>query len=61
MEYNQYFPFVMFVMLTVNQFVGQGSGPLGWQKQDSHIFPKTGALPLICWKNQSCHYINNEV
>lgn len=48
MEYNQYFPFVMFVMLTVNQFVGQGSGPLEWQKQDSHIFPKTGALPLIC-------------
>ena len=29
MEYNQYFPFAMFVILTVNQFVGQGSGPLG--------------------------------
>ena len=29
--------FVMFVVLTVDQFVGRDDGPLEQQKQDGHI------------------------
>ena len=50
-----------FVVLTVDQFVGRGGGPLERQKQDSHVYRKTGTLPLIFRKNQSRHYINDEV
>ena len=41
------------------QFVGHGSGPLERQRQDSHVYRKTGTLPLIFRKNQSRHYIRN--
>ena len=61
MECNQYFPSQPFVVLTVDQFVGRGGGPLERQKQDSHVYQKTGTLPLIFRKNQSRHYINDEV
>ena len=59
MECGQCFPFVPFVELTVDQFVKHGDGPL--EQQDSHVYWKTGKLPLICLKNQSRHYINDEV
>ena len=61
MECNQYFPSQPFVVLTVDQFVGRGGGPLERQKQDSHVNRKTGTLPPIFRKNQSHHYINDEV
>ena len=32
------FPFVVFVVLTVDQFVERGDGPLESQKLGSHIF-----------------------
>ena len=48
-------------MLTVDQFVGCGGGPLERKKQVSHVHRKTGRLPLIFRKNQSRHYINDEV
>ena len=41
--------------------VWYGGGPLERQKQDSHVYRKTGTLPLIFPKNQSRHYINDEV
>ena len=44
---GQCFPFQPFVVLTVDQFVGHGGGPLGRQKQDSHVYRKTSTLPLI--------------
>ena len=47
--------------MTVDQFVGHYGGPLERQKQDSHVYWKTGTLPLIFRKNQSRHYINDEV
>ena len=50
-----------FVVLTVDQFVGHGGGLLERQKRDSHVYRKTGTLPLIFRKNQSRHYINDEV
>ena len=51
----------LFIVLTVDQFVGHGGGPLERQKQDSHVYRKTGTLPLIFRKNQNRHYINDEV
>ena len=42
------FPFVTFIVLTVDQFVERGDGPLESQKQDSHVFRRTGTFPLIC-------------
>ena len=35
--------------------------PLERQKQGKHVFRKTGTLTLICGKNRSYHYINDEV
>ena len=61
MESGQYFPSQPFVVLTVDQFVRHGGGPLERQRQDSHVYRKTGRLPLIFRKNQSRHYINDEV
>ena len=40
MEYDQYLPSELCVMLTVDQFVGRGGGPLERQKQDSHVYRK---------------------
>ena len=57
MECGQCFPSQPFVVLTVDQFVGHGGGPLERQKQDSHVNRKTDTLR----KNQSRHYINDEV
>ena len=42
MECGQCFPSQPFVVLTVDQFVGHGGGPLERQKQDSHVYRKTG-------------------
>ena len=48
MEFCHFFLFVTFVVLTVDQFVERGGGPFGLQKQDSHIFRKTGTFLEIC-------------
>ena len=61
MECGQCFPSQPLVVLTVHQFVAHGSGPLERQKQDSHVYQKTGTFPLIFRKDQSRHYINDEV
>ena len=61
MECGQCFPSQPFVVLNVDQFFGHGDGPLEQQKQDSHVYRKTGTLPLIFRKNQSRHYINDGV
>ena len=49
-EWNSviFFLFVMFVVLTVDQFVERGDGPFELQKQDSHVFGKTGTFFEIC-------------
>ena len=60
MECDQCFPPQPFVVLTVDQFVGHGGGPLERKKQDSHVYRKSGILPLIFRKNRSRHYINDE-
>ena len=59
-KWNQCCPPQPFVVLTVDQFVGHGGGPLERQKQDSHVYRKSGTLPLIFQKNRSRHYINDE-
>ena len=46
-ENVQYFPSQPFVVLTVNQFVGHGGGPLERHKQGSHVYRTTGTLPLV--------------
>ena len=43
-----FFLFVTFVVLTVDQFVECGDGPFELQKQDSHVFRKTGTFLEIC-------------
>ena len=45
-EWNSviFFLFVTFVVLTVHQFVQRGDGPFELQKQDSHVFRKTGTF-----------------
>ena len=53
MECGQCFPSQPFVVLT--------GGPLERQKRDSHVYRKTGTFLLIFRKNQSRHYINDEV
>ena len=35
-----FFIFVMFVVLTVDQFVERGDGPFELLKKDGHVFPK---------------------
>ena len=49
------------VCSAVEPFFGHGSGPLERQKQDCHVYRKTGTLPPIFPKNQSRHFINDEV
>ena len=61
MECGQCFPSQPFVVLTVDQFVEHGGGPLERQKQDRHVYRKTSTLPRIFRKNQSRHHINDEV
>ena len=61
MECDPCYPSRPVVVLTFDQFVGHGGGPLERQKQDSHVYRKTGSLPLIFRKNQSRHYINDKV
>ena len=48
MEFCHFFLFVTFIVLTVDQFVERGDGPFGLQKQDSHVFRKTGTNLEIC-------------
>ena len=38
MEFCHFLLFVMFVVLTVDQFVERGDGLFKLQKQDSHVF-----------------------
>ena len=38
------FFFLLFVVLTVDQFVERGDGPFELHKQDSHVFRKTGSF-----------------
>ena len=61
MECGQCSPSQPFEVLPVDRFVGHGGSPLERQKQDSHVYQKTGTLPLIFRKNQSRHYVNDEV
>ena len=61
MECYEYFPSQPSVMLTIDRFVRHGGGPLDRQRQDSHVYRKTSTLPLIFQKNQSRHFINDEV
>ena len=42
MECGQCFPSRPFVVLPVDRFVGHGGCPLERQKQDSHVYRKTG-------------------
>ena len=42
------FLFVTFVMLIVDQFVERGDGLFELQKQDTHVFRKTGTFLEIC-------------
>ena len=44
MEFCHSFPYVTFVVLTVDQFVERGDEPLEYQKKDSHVFRKTGTF-----------------
>ena len=44
MDCDRYFPSVPFVVLTVDQFVGRGGGPLDWLKQDSHFFSENWTI-----------------
>ena len=48
MEFCDFFLFVTFVVLTVDLFVERGDGPFELQKQDSHVFRKTGTFLEIC-------------
>ena len=43
-----FFLFVTFVVLIVDQFVECGDGPFELQKQDTHVFRKTGTFLEIC-------------
>ena len=55
MECDGHFPFVTFVVLTVDQFVGRGGAHLNDRNRIA-----TGSLPLIVEKIR-CLYINDEV
>ena len=57
-ERNAVSVFLLFLVLTFDEFVGHGCNPLERQKQDSHVYRKTGTLTMIFPKNQSRHYIN---
>ena len=48
MEFCHFFLFVTFVVLIVDQFVERGDGPFEFQKQDTHVFRKTGTFLEIC-------------
>ena len=58
---SQCFHFQPFVVLTVDLFVGRSGGPFEPQKKDSHVYRKISPLLLIFRKNQSRHYISDEV
>ena len=51
MECDRYFPSVPFVMLTVDQCVGRGGGPL--ERQDSHDMFRQFFCYLQFWFVQS--------
>ena len=44
MECDQRFPSQPFVILIVDQFFGHGGGLLERQKQNSHVYQKSGTL-----------------
>ena len=45
MEFCHSYIFVTFVVMTVDQIVGRDDGPLSPQRQDSHVFRRTGTSP----------------
>ena len=45
-ELKTCYPSQPFVVLTVDQLVGHGGGPLERQRQDNHVYRKTGTLPM---------------
>jgi len=53
--------FVTFVVTTVDEMNKLRAVVLERQKQGNHVFRKTGTFTLICGKNRSYHYINDEV
>ena len=60
MEGDQYFPSQPFVVTAdcLSLLGTVPGGPLERQELRSHVYRKTGTLPL---KNQSRHYMNDEV
>ena len=48
MEFCHFSLFVTFVVLIVDQFVERSDGPFELQKQDTHVFRKTGTFLGIC-------------
>ena len=61
MEFCHSYIFVTFVVLTVGQIVGCDDGQPYPQRQESHVFRRTGTSSLVCSKNRSHHYIDVEV
>ena len=55
-ERERYFPSQSFVVLTIDQFVGRGGGPLERQKQDSHgnLSTACGAASVGEYKRLEC-------
>ena len=58
-ELKTCYPSQPFVVLTVDQLVGHGGGPLERQRQDNQVYRKTGTLTFR--KKQSRHDMNDEV
>ena len=48
MEFCHFFLFVTFVVLIVDQFVERDDGTFELQKQDTHVFRRTGTFLEIC-------------
>ena len=61
MQFYHYFPFVMFAVLTADQFVRRDDGPLEQQQQESLVCRRNRTFPLISRKNQNPHYKDDEV
>ena len=60
MECGQCFPSQPSVVLTVDQFVGHGGGPLERQKQDNHVYRKTAFILLLRKKFTGNHLRDGE-
>ena len=60
MECGQFCPSQPFLVLTVDQFVGHGGGPLERQKQDNHVYRKTAFILLLRKKFTGNHLRDGE-